>query len=180
LEAEPDVDEADAQTLGGGLAQASGGWGVKEVEPSDAMLALRLIAVGSICDFGMTLFAPPALGEAAIKRIAAAFATMAFTESRCRLGFRVSGRAAIERGCGTRHGDIALPSVAGIAGAQMYSRVEEYRRRGNEARQRAAQATNLSVKEAFVEVARGWFTLAEQVAWLDGERIRSEQNDKKE
>jgi hypothetical protein len=62
----------------------------------------------------------------------------------------------------------------------MYSRAEEYRRRGNEARQRAAQSTNLSIKEAFLEVARGWFTLAEQVAWLDGERARSEQNDKKE
>jgi hypothetical protein len=62
----------------------------------------------------------------------------------------------------------------------MYSRVEEYRRRGNEARQRAAQTTNLSIKEAFVDVARGWFTLAEQVAWLEGERDRSERNDKKE
>jgi hypothetical protein len=27
---------------------------------------------------------------------------------------------------------------------------------------------------------RGWFTLAEQVAWLDGERARGDQNDKKE
>jgi hypothetical protein len=59
----------------------------------------------------------------------------------------------------------------------MYSRVEEYRRRGNEARQRA---TNLSIKEAFLDIARGWFTLAEQVAWLDSERDRSEPNDKKE
>ena len=59
----------------------------------------------------------------------------------------------------------------------MYSRVEEYRRRGNEARQRAAQATNLSIKEAFLDVAR---TLPEQVAWLDSGRDRSEPNDKKE
>jgi hypothetical protein len=83
------------------------------------------------------------------------------------------------RRCGTRRGDIALPSVAGVAGAQMYLRVE-YRRRGNEARQRAAQYTNQSIKQAFLEVARGWFTLAEQVAWLDGERARGDQNDKKE
>jgi hypothetical protein len=62
----------------------------------------------------------------------------------------------------------------------MYSRVEEYRRRGNEARQRAAQSTNQSIKEAFLEVARGWFTLAKQVAWLDGEPARREQNDKRE
>ena len=35
---------------------------VKEIEPSDAMLPLRLIAVGSIRDSGMALFAPSALG----------------------------------------------------------------------------------------------------------------------
>ena len=62
----------------------------------------------------------------------------------------------------------------------MSLRVEEYRRRGSEARQRAAQSTNQNIKQAFLEVARGWFTLAEQVAWLDGERARGDQNDKKE
>jgi hypothetical protein len=58
----------------------------------------------------------------------------------------------------------------------MYSRAEDYRRRGIEARQRAAQSTNLSIKQAFMDVARGWFTLAEQVAWLDSKRARSERN----
>jgi hypothetical protein len=29
-----------------------------------------------------------------------------------------------------------------------------------------------------MDVARGWFTLAEQVAWLEAERDRSERNDK--
>jgi hypothetical protein len=49
----------------------------------------------------------------------------------------------------------------------MSSRAEQYRRRGIEARQRAAQATDPNVRLAFEEVARGWFALAEQVAWLD-------------
>jgi hypothetical protein len=62
----------------------------------------------------------------------------------------------------------------------MYSRVEEYRRREREARERAAESTDLSIKQAFMDVARGWFTLVEQVAWLDRERDRSERNDKKE
>jgi hypothetical protein len=62
----------------------------------------------------------------------------------------------------------------------MDSRAEEYRRRGMEARQRAAQITDLSIKQAFTDIARGWFTLAEQVAWLDQERGRSQRDDKKE
>jgi hypothetical protein len=49
-----------------------------------------------------------------------------------------------------------------------------------EARQRAAQITDLSIKQAFTDIARGWFTLAEQVAWLDQERGRSQRDDKKE
>jgi hypothetical protein len=61
----------------------------------------------------------------------------------------------------------------------MHPRVEEYRRRGIEARQRAERSTNLNIKQAFIDVARGWFTLAEQVAWLDSERARSDRNDKK-
>jgi hypothetical protein len=82
------------------------------------------------------------------------------------------------RRCGTRRGEIALLSVSGVAGAHMYLRVEEYRRRGNEARERAARSTNQSIKQAFLEVARGWFTLAEQVAWLDGQRARGDQNER--
>jgi len=46
------VDDSE----GGGLAKGLG-WGVKEIEPSDVMLPLRLTAVGSICDSGMALFA---------------------------------------------------------------------------------------------------------------------------
>jgi hypothetical protein len=49
----------------------------------------------------------------------------------------------------------------------MYSRDEQYCRRGTEAQQRAAQTTDLAVKEAFKELARGWFVLAEQVTWQD-------------
>jgi hypothetical protein len=52
----------------------------------------------------------------------------------------------------------------------MDSRAEHYRRRGIEAQQRAAQTTNLSIKEAFKDVARGWFVLAEQTEWLDQHR----------
>jgi hypothetical protein len=49
----------------------------------------------------------------------------------------------------------------------MYSRAEQYRRRGIEAQQRAAQAIEPLVREAFEEVSRDWFALAEQVEWLD-------------
>jgi hypothetical protein len=49
----------------------------------------------------------------------------------------------------------------------MHSRAEYYRRRGLEAQQRAAQTTDLSLKEAFKDVARDWFAVAEQVDWLD-------------
>jgi hypothetical protein len=52
----------------------------------------------------------------------------------------------------------------------MDSRAEDYRRRGIEAQQRAAQTTNLSIKEAFKDVARGWLLLAEQTEWLDRRR----------
>ncbi len=52
----------------------------------------------------------------------------------------------------------------------MDSRAEHYRRRGIEAQQRAAHSTNLSIKEAFKDVARGWFALAEQTEWLDQQR----------
>jgi hypothetical protein len=52
----------------------------------------------------------------------------------------------------------------------MYSRAEQYRRRGIEAQQRAAQAIEPHVREAFDQVAQDWFTLAEQVEWLDQHR----------
>jgi len=49
----------------------------------------------------------------------------------------------------------------------MYSRAEFYRRRGLVAQQRAAQITDLSLKQTFKDVARHWLMLAERVEWLD-------------
>jgi hypothetical protein len=54
---------------------------------------------------------------------------------------------------------------------QMYSHAEYYRRRGIVAQQRAAQATDLSLKEAFKDVARHWLMLAERADWLDRQHI---------
>jgi hypothetical protein len=49
----------------------------------------------------------------------------------------------------------------------MHSRAECYRRRGLVAKQRAAQTTDLSLKEAFKDVARHWLMVAERLDWLD-------------
>jgi hypothetical protein len=49
----------------------------------------------------------------------------------------------------------------------MHSRAEYYRRRGLAAKERAAQITDLSLKEALKDVARSWLDLAERVDWLD-------------
>jgi hypothetical protein len=49
----------------------------------------------------------------------------------------------------------------------MYSPAEHYRRCGLVAKERAAQATDLNLKEAFKDVARHWLALAERVDWLD-------------
>jgi hypothetical protein len=49
----------------------------------------------------------------------------------------------------------------------MYSRAEYYRRRGLEAQQRAAQTTEGKIRDAFEDVAEGWFVLAEQLDWLE-------------
>src|SRR5262249_17939771 len=49
----------------------------------------------------------------------------------------------------------------------MSSRAEYYRRRGLEAEQRAAQATEVKIRDAFEDVAEGWFVLAEQSDWLE-------------
>ena len=48
----------------------------------------------------------------------------------------------------------------------MYSRAEQFRHRGIEAQQRAAEATEASIKQAFEHVARNWFALAEHADWL--------------
>jgi hypothetical protein len=60
----------------------------------------------------------------------------------------------------------------------MRSRAEEYRRRGTEAEQRAAQATEPTIKNAFEDVASGWFLLAHQVEWLEGQRATSNEKPK--
>jgi len=52
-------------------------------------------------------------------------------------------------------------------GRWMYSEAEHYRRRGLVAKHRAAQCTDLSLKEAFKDVARHWLAIAERVEWLD-------------
>jgi hypothetical protein len=62
----------------------------------------------------------------------------------------------------------------------MHPRAEYYRRRGLAAKERAAQITDLSLKETFKDVARHWLALAERVDWLDrqqrtGSRIRSQE-----
>jgi hypothetical protein len=49
----------------------------------------------------------------------------------------------------------------------MHSNAEYYRRRGLVAKERAAHATDPSLKEAFKDVARHWLALAERVDWLD-------------
>ena len=59
----------------------------------------------------------------------------------------------------------------------MYSRAEHYRRRGFEAQQLAAQATERPIRDAFEDVAEGWFVLAEHMDWLD--RHHSDQEAKK-
>ena len=50
----------------------------------------------------------------------------------------------------------------------MHSRAALYRRRGIQAQQHAAQANQPNIKDAFEQVARDWFALAEQVEWLEG------------
>jgi hypothetical protein len=60
------------------------------------------------------------------------------------------------------------------------SRADYYRCRAADAKERAAQAHNLSVKRAFEEVARGWLILAEQMEWMDRQKstLRDEENDR--
>jgi hypothetical protein len=57
----------------------------------------------------------------------------------------------------------------------MSSRAEDYRHRALQAKQRAAQTTDLRLKEAFKDVARHWLALAERVDWLDRQIKASEE-----
>lgn len=61
----------------------------------------------------------------------------------------------------------------------MHSKAEEYRRRGIEAQQGAARATDLSIKQTFTDIAHGWFALADQAAWLDRRSEAIQQQSKK-
>jgi hypothetical protein len=59
---------------------------------------------------------------------------------------------------------------------RMHSRAEYYRRRGLVAKQRAAQVTDLSLREAFKDVARHWLALAERVEWQDRQHHRPDRD----
>jgi len=52
----------------------------------------------------------------------------------------------------------------------MSSRLDEYRQRAAEAEYRAARTSDLSIKSAFEDVARGWLQLAEEMEWIEGRR----------
>jgi hypothetical protein len=51
----------------------------------------------------------------------------------------------------------------------MSLRADAYRQRAADAKDRAAQARDPSIKSAFENVAAGWVALAEQVERIDGE-----------
>jgi hypothetical protein len=55
-----------------------------------------------------------------------------------------------------------------------------YRQRAADAKQRSAQAKDLSVKRAFEEVARGWLVHAEQMEWIDRQKstVHDEEDDR--
>jgi hypothetical protein len=52
----------------------------------------------------------------------------------------------------------------------MSLRADRYRQRAAEAKDRAAQASEPSIKRAFQDVAAGWIVLAEQAEWMDSEK----------
>jgi hypothetical protein len=59
----------------------------------------------------------------------------------------------------------------------MNSRAEDYRRRALQVKQRAAQITDLRLKEAHKDIARHWLALAERKDWLD-QHYRDQRTDK--
>jgi hypothetical protein len=65
-------------------------------------------------------------------------------------------------------GTIARPDPPVFA--FMSSPADLYRQRAADAKKRAAQAKDPSVKRAFEEVAAGWRVLAEQMEWIDWQR----------
>jgi hypothetical protein len=62
----------------------------------------------------------------------------------------------------------------------MSVRADVYRQKAAEAKERAAQAKNPSIKSGFEEVANGWLLLAEQMEWIDRQRspVRDEENNR--
>jgi hypothetical protein len=57
----------------------------------------------------------------------------------------------------------------------MSLRADMYRQKASEAKQSAARAKNLLLRRAFEEVARGWLVLAEQIAWMDSQKVSTPQ-----
>jgi hypothetical protein len=53
----------------------------------------------------------------------------------------------------------------------MSLRADMYRQKAAEAKQSAARARNPFIKSAFEEVARGWLVLAEQIAWMENQKV---------
>jgi hypothetical protein len=62
----------------------------------------------------------------------------------------------------------------------MSLRADVYRQKAADAKARAAQAKNRSIKSGFEEVANGWLLLAEQMEWIDRQRslVRDEENNR--
>jgi hypothetical protein len=62
----------------------------------------------------------------------------------------------------------------------MSSRADMYRQRAADAKNRAAQARDPSIKSAFENVAAGWVALAEQVERIDSEKFpfRDQENNR--
>ena len=54
---------------------------------------------------------------------------------------------------------------------RMSLRADTYRQKAAETKQSAAQAKNPSLKSAFEEVARGRLVLAEQIEWIDSQKL---------
>jgi hypothetical protein len=71
---------------------------------------------------------------------------------------------------GNRSDHIAFAAIMTVV--PMYSHAEYYRGRAIVAQQRAAQTTDLSLKEALKDIARHWLMLAERVVWLDRQHNR--------
>src|SRR5262249_22002084 len=85
----------------------------------------------------------------------------------------------------TRAGQKTSPQLRGTASSiqrspYMSLRGDSYRQRADDAKHRAAQAKDLSIKSAFEHVAAVWAALAEQVDRIDREKFppRDEENNR--